>query len=179
MIDRLIANIFRCFESLDLPDLTRINVIVGDNASGKTALLEAIFFGAGGSPELASRLRVLRGLDMIQQISRDRSGYESLWRELFFGFDQTKTVSAQTIGSAGNNRLTEMLYKAGDTTLPLDGRGEANLLRLITFRGKDASGKAFDIQPEISERGITPALAGEAAPISFFAATIRSNASEA
>jgi putative AbiEii toxin of type IV toxin-antitoxin system len=116
---------------------------------------------------------------MIQQISRDRSGYESLWRELFFGFDQTKTVSAQTIGSAGNNRLTEMLYKAGDTTLPLDGRGEANLLRLITFRGKDASGKAFDIQPEISERGITPALAGEAAPISFFAATIRSNASEA
>jgi AAA15 family ATPase/GTPase len=49
MIDRLIAKNFRCFESLDLPDLTRINVIVGDNASGKTALLEAIFFGAGAA----------------------------------------------------------------------------------------------------------------------------------
>jgi AAA15 family ATPase/GTPase len=179
MIDRLVANNFRCFESLNLSHLTRINVIVGDNASGKTALLETIFFGAAGNPEVATRLRVLRGLDLIQTVSRDRSGYEALWRELFFGFDQSKTVSAQIIGSVGNNRLTEMLYKAGDTTLPLNGHGEPNILRLITFRGVDSTGKNFDIQPEITERGITPALAGEAAPISFFSATIRSNASEA
>jgi AAA domain-containing protein len=179
MIDQLIAKNFRCFESLNLSDFSRINVIVGDNASGKTALLETIFFGAAGNPEVASRLRVLRGLDMIQQITRDRSGYESLWRELFFAFDQKRTVSAQIIGSAGNNRLTEMLYKAGDTTLPLNGGGEANILRLITFRGTDVSGKEFDIQPEITDRGITPALTGEAAPVSFFSATIRSSATEA
>jgi recombinational DNA repair ATPase RecF len=42
-------------------------VIVGDNASGKTALLETIFFGAAGSAELANRLRILRGLDLIHR----------------------------------------------------------------------------------------------------------------
>lgn len=36
-------NNFRCFEKLELPELERVNLIVGKNNVGKTALLEAIF----------------------------------------------------------------------------------------------------------------------------------------
>ena len=46
--NRVIRNLrisnFRCFESAFLEDCRTINVIVGPNASGKTALLESIFF---------------------------------------------------------------------------------------------------------------------------------------
>jgi len=34
---------FRCFEHLHISECKRVNVIVGDNGVGKTALLEAIF----------------------------------------------------------------------------------------------------------------------------------------
>src|SRR5579872_1795150 len=54
---------FRCFQRLQIADCSRINVIVGDNGSGKTALLEAIFLALGVGPELALRFRQTRGLD--------------------------------------------------------------------------------------------------------------------
>ena len=38
---------FRSFDAATLQDCRRINVIVGENGSGKTALLQAIFLAAG------------------------------------------------------------------------------------------------------------------------------------
>ncbi|GAB3672875.1 DNA replication/repair protein RecF [Salinisphaera aquimarina] len=49
-IQRLRLQHFRCFEFADIEPSHGINVITGDNASGKTSLLEAIFFlGRGQS----------------------------------------------------------------------------------------------------------------------------------
>ena len=81
MIDRLKVQNFRCFDHFDLHPLSRVNVVVGNNASGKTALLEAVFFAAAGSPEAAVRLRAWRGSESIQ-VARERASYEELWREL-------------------------------------------------------------------------------------------------
>jgi AAA15 family ATPase/GTPase len=50
MIDRLSVQNFRCFENLELQNLSQINVMVGDNASGKTALLESLWLAGGGNP---------------------------------------------------------------------------------------------------------------------------------
>jgi AAA ATPase domain len=36
---------FRGFEEIAVSDLASINIIVGDNASGKTAFLESIYLG--------------------------------------------------------------------------------------------------------------------------------------
>src|ERR1700761_4269162 len=43
-LSRLNLRDFRCFASLELDPAPRANLILGDNASGKTSLLEAIFF---------------------------------------------------------------------------------------------------------------------------------------
>lgn len=49
-LTRLKVQDFRCFEKVDIEPQPGINVITGDNASGKTSLLEAIFFlGRGQS----------------------------------------------------------------------------------------------------------------------------------
>jgi recombinational DNA repair ATPase RecF len=54
---------FRCFEHLRIEGCQRVNVIVGDNAAGKTSLLEAMFMALGVNPELGLRYRQQRGLD--------------------------------------------------------------------------------------------------------------------
>jgi AAA15 family ATPase/GTPase len=43
MIHSIDIRNFRCFERLEIGNCRRINLLVGDNGSGKTALLEAIF----------------------------------------------------------------------------------------------------------------------------------------
>ncbi|HSN18366.1 MAG TPA: DNA replication/repair protein RecF [Gammaproteobacteria bacterium] len=47
-LSRLTLRDFRCFASLELDPAPRANLILGDNASGKTSLLEAIFFLSRG-----------------------------------------------------------------------------------------------------------------------------------
>jgi hypothetical protein len=61
MIKTLEIKNFRCFESVSLSDLTRVNVITGSNASGKSALLEALFLGARATGDAVLVLNTARG----------------------------------------------------------------------------------------------------------------------
>ena len=63
MIDSLSIKNFRLFKDVKVDGCRRINILVGENGSGKTALLEALFLAAGVSPELALRTRAWRGVD--------------------------------------------------------------------------------------------------------------------
>ncbi len=47
-LSRLTLRDFRCFAALELDPAPRANLVLGDNASGKTSLLEAIFFLSRG-----------------------------------------------------------------------------------------------------------------------------------
>lgn len=61
---------FRCYRQLEVNNLARLNVIVGDNGVGKTTLLESIFLPLATSPEIALRLRQQRGLEGRYYTSR-------------------------------------------------------------------------------------------------------------
>ena len=43
MLDRLRIRNYRVFDDLDIPRLSRVNVVAGGNNAGKTSLLEALF----------------------------------------------------------------------------------------------------------------------------------------
>jgi hypothetical protein len=62
MIESLDIHNFRCFEKVSLKGLKRVNVITGSNASGKTALLEAVYLGARASGDAVLTLNNMRGL---------------------------------------------------------------------------------------------------------------------
>jgi len=82
---------FRCFQELELKDLARVNLIVGANNAGKTALLEALFLHCGTyNPELALRLNAFRGIETLKV----EWGWwaETPWDSLFYQFDTAKTI---------------------------------------------------------------------------------------
>src|SRR5260370_11850935 len=88
MMETLTIDNFRCFKHVTLKDLKRINIIVGRNASGKTALLESIFFASAAQPESGIRLRGFRLLGDVQDL-------ESACKDLFYSFDDKQIISIQ------------------------------------------------------------------------------------
>ncbi len=180
MIESLSVSNFRGIEKLELHGLRRINVIVGENSSGKTALLESIFLAGGGSPEIALRLQAQRGMAQIFQIQLDRASYESLWRYLFRDFDQKKIISVQLVGSEPNTRAVTVAYNEQDAfTLPLGKPAmESPFIVPITFEWKDFRGELHRAQPKITEQGLNIMGAGETMPIYLFSSSQGLNPAE-
>lgn len=70
-IDRLRISDFRCFKQLDIRPSTGINVVVGENASGKSSLLEALFLlGRGHSfRQSSARDSIREGADRFTVVA--------------------------------------------------------------------------------------------------------------
>ena len=83
---------FRCFEKITIDDLQQVNLIVGKNNVGKTALLETIFIMAGTSPELMLRTDVFRGMRTLNINLSGSTMTESPLNSFFHNFDSTKEI---------------------------------------------------------------------------------------
>jgi ABC-type transport system involved in cytochrome c biogenesis ATPase subunit len=110
MIDTLHVENFRCFKSLELSGLRRVNVIVGKNAAGKTALLEAIRLALGGTPNVLWAMNPSRGFfaGVAQPITRDV--FESLWNAYFFNFDASRPIFTDCRDSENRHASVKIFY---------------------------------------------------------------------
>jgi AAA15 family ATPase/GTPase len=123
MITSLEIENFRPFKKTQLSDLKRINIVVGDNASGKTAFLEALFLAAASNPQAPITLRQWRGLEAAQGTTTTDL-YDSLWNNLFNEFDRTRLINIQLHGSENDSRSLSMYFqKEAEVTLPLQQNG--------------------------------------------------------
>lgn len=118
MIKSLQISNFRCFKEVALKDCRTLNVIVGENGSGKTALLESIFLAAGPNPEIVMRLRQWRGIEALI------GGYdpldEALWGDLFHNFDMQLPVSVALTGSLQiHSRTLRISYGQRSRSIPI------------------------------------------------------------
>lgn len=173
MIDRMLIENFRCYEHLELDHLAPINVVVGQNSSGKTALLEAVFFAGAGTPECLLRFRALRGYSEGQiQLSTDRKGYETLWREAFYNFHYSRTIAAKIVGSTSCTRETTVSYSP-QGNVPLVANPDSYSQVPLIFSGVDISGKAFSYRADMTARGINFDATLQLVPIAYFAASQR------
>jgi energy-coupling factor transporter ATP-binding protein EcfA2 len=114
MIDRLRIQNFRGLADFSLAGLRGINVLVGGNGVGKTALLEALFLAAGSTPALALGIRAWRGLLLAQF-----NGSDDLWLDLFRDRDATKAISVSVTDSARGERKLGIFRGEQITSLPL------------------------------------------------------------
>lgn len=123
MIDSIAIKNFRGFESAEANGLGRMNVIVGDNSTGKTALLEAIYLVCGNTPENSFKIDSWRGLFALGEHSIP--GIEvangSLWRDLFFRFDQDRVISIRVDGT--QKRSLSVLVRKKPKSLPVGAKG--------------------------------------------------------
>jgi hypothetical protein len=102
---------FKCFERVDVNDLKRLNVFVGKNGVGKTALLEAIFLhSVVFDPCSIHSLEELRGVDCVC-IDRGIGG----WVDVFFnGCLTSKVIEITSVDNELNEKMTWMCCRDDD-----------------------------------------------------------------
>jgi predicted ATPase len=108
MIESAELQNFRGFRKAELSGLRRINLVVGDNGAGKTALLEGLFLVASPSPEVALRVRAWRSFEI--GIASPADLYNSIFHPLFRNRDLAKAISISTKGSAHSTRSVDIYY---------------------------------------------------------------------
>lgn len=138
---------FRGFSNVSLSGFRRINIVVGDNSSGKTALLEALFLASGASPQVAAKLRAWRGYNP-ELAGPANELVDALWRDLFFDFSYANPASVMMVGSNGDSREMIITTATDDNphqeVIPLDRPQEASSIsRPLRFGWKGANDADF------------------------------------
>jgi AAA domain, putative AbiEii toxin, Type IV TA system/AAA domain len=110
MIESLHVENFRSFKSLELHGLRRINIIVGNNASGKTVLLEAIKLGLGAGPTIIPFLNQLRGIQMFFTQNPTAEQFQSYFIDLFHDFGHQKAIAISTVDSTHRNAELRIFF---------------------------------------------------------------------
>lgn len=114
-----IAN-FRGFKSLQVSDLARINIIVGDNGVGKTALLEAIYLALCNNAQKPLSVRQWRGLDVAFQASSADSVVEGIYSDLFHDPDSDEPITIKLTGEGFENRKLVISKTRGEIMIPTE-----------------------------------------------------------
>lgn len=180
MIEQLKIEHFRCYPSLHLEGLQRVNVVVGQNGSGKTALLESIFIAASGSPEVGLRLKNFRGMGDSLEVN-STLGLRELWEDLFYRFDQFQPVRITLVDSKNGPRSLKISLTNDETmSLPLDGTmtGDGMVWNMpIEFEWSDLTGTHVS-RPILENGRITFPAVKNASRANFYAAQFRLNPEE-
>lgn len=87
MVDRIKIENFKCLKNFELDSVKRVNLIGGRNNSGKSTILEALFFFFDRlASDNALKHQAWRG---IQNIELDP---EKVWTPLFYNFDMANDI---------------------------------------------------------------------------------------
>ena len=90
MLTQLKIRNYRGFQDLTMVSLKAINLLAGENNTGKTSLLEAVFLlSAAGNPRLGINSNVLRGFEGKKILPE---AVETFWKQLFFGLDIGQSI---------------------------------------------------------------------------------------
>jgi len=152
MIRNILIENFRCYRRLEISRTARLNIIVGENGSGKTALLEAIFLALGRSPELGIRFRQHRGLEGAFS-GPLRRVEEALWRSLFYKGDWDRQIKVQLSGDGPESRSVYVMHGQQQLSIPLNETdiGDESISAPINFIWRNHLGREFTITPTVKK----------------------------
>jgi hypothetical protein len=170
MVKNLRIHRFRCFKQLEIEHLSRINVLVGKNGAGKTALLEAIFMAAGGGPAAAIRLRRWRGFGQMLALAATKQGFESLWEDLFYNQDSSSGAMIEMVGDQETARRLTLEYRGDEiASLPLDStNGDSSAIAPMVFESTDGHGVVSTVRAIAGTDGISTQGGARSVQAAFF-----------
>lgn len=171
MIHSIDIRNFRCFQRLQISDCSRLNVIVGDNGTGKTALLEAIFLPLCTSTQVSLRMRQQRGLDGNFSGSPKRIE-EAMWGDFFYHYNYRQPIQLILKGEGQENRSLTISRGPAETLVPLADADQINAtIRPLTFVWTDAFGHEHVATPTVTQAGMQFPDTGEDIPDFFMFAS--------
>lgn len=114
---------FRALEEFEVGDLAPINILAGNNNSGKTTLLEALFMLSGaGNPHMALNANAVRGIESAAVSISTLP--ETFWKPIFTDLDMTRTVEIEGHHKSHGRLTLHIAFERPATVeLPLDGSG--------------------------------------------------------
>ena len=153
MIQSVSIKNFRCYQDVSLAGLSRINLVVGDSGSGKTALLESLFLCASRSPGNAFRLRTWRGAGGAFTVTFGGSTAE-LFSDLFRDFDCDNSVKIEVKGTDRHSRVFEA-YRTSPTsdTVNLENPSDSELIQDFEFAWTNDRGERSASTPKLKPDG--------------------------
>jgi hypothetical protein len=196
---------FRGFERLKVDDLALINLIVGDNAVGKTAFLEALYLALSGNAEKGLALKQFRGANAGFQTGVLDSVAEGIYGDLFHNSNSSIPITISLTGRGFENRKVVISRTRGEIVVPVSDnvgaaggnrrarraaqskRGAAQVAQLqqattvpISLVWTDEHGNEHSTRVSVSPTGLTFEGTGEQLPsCSMYAAQIQLNPEEA
>ena len=94
---------FRGIKELKVENLKKFNVFVGDNGSGKTSILDAVYISINpNNPNLSSKTNVFRGINEIPE------KLERFWKSLFYNFDSDNNISINCLLKGNEKRILQI-----------------------------------------------------------------------
>ncbi len=174
MIRSISIENFRCFKRLRIEECHRINAIVGDNGSGKTALLEAIFLALGTTTDLVQRYRVQRGL-ATPLTGSARKIEEAVWRDYFYDRDWRRNVSVRLEGDGPEARQVEIAFSpsSAQTRTSTEDPQESSVTAPITVSWIDSDGEKRNVVPNVSPKSVNFPGTDEDLPDFFYFAALQ------
>ena len=100
----------------------------------------------------------MRGLGDTVAVSTDPGFFESLWRDLFFDFDETSTIALNSVGTEENTRSLVVSYGPPEgATLPFGHRSVEDHVRHanIDFEYKTANREVVKYRPAVTGKGLS------------------------
>jgi predicted ATPase len=169
MIESIEINSFRCFKKLGVQRCAPINVVVGDNGAGKTALLEAIFLALCTNPQKGALLRQWRGNDPQFSGAADAI-IEALYAELFHKLDFSQVPEVRLRGKGPATRSLRIMRRRGAVRIPSGAKSaeETEILSPIVFEWTDVKKKKHRAGVKVTSQGIEFESTGEVLPTYFF-----------
>jgi hypothetical protein len=157
MLKSFTANNFRCFKRVELSDLRRVNLVVGKNAVGKTALLEAIRLGLAGTPQVLFAMNQLRGIQAYFPQPMTRELFESQWNMYFYNFDSTKPILTECVDSEGRKATLKVAYDPKKTVtvtqIPAGGTSLAPTIIPLAFDRNNFAGNHSILHATVQPQG--------------------------
>ncbi|MCB1423256.1 MAG: ATP/GTP-binding protein [Nitratireductor sp.] len=182
MIESFEISNYRSFKDVKVRDCRTVNLVVGDNGSGKTALLEALFLVAGVSPELISKTRVWRGYEGSRFAGTRDDIIQSVFGDLFYNFDLKLKPKINLRGDQkGETRRLEIAYVPTGTKRirppSRDGKirqvAAENIVDRLRFDYNISNHGDFTVVPEFNEEQIVFNSPSDAVVSASFHASMR------
>lgn len=117
MLTRCLIRRFRGIEDVELSDLSRINLIVGRNNSGKTSVLEALgLLSAGAMVRFSQEILDSRHLSYVRS---EKTIRDTVWRHLFWRMQTDRAIYIGGEADAGEVSLEISLRNHSKTVVDL------------------------------------------------------------